>query len=94
MLDQSRSIRDLYLDFGTLLNKIHYDNLNQMKDFSNQFFRNQGITFTVYNDNKGVERIFPFDIIPRIISINEWKIIEKGIIQRIETLNLFLNSIS
>ena len=93
MFDHSGSIRDLYLDFGTLLNEIHFDNLNQMKDFSNQFFRNQGITFTVYNDNKGVERIFPFDIIPRIISINEWKIIEKGITQRIETLNLFLKDV-
>ncbi len=93
MFDHSGSIRDLYLDFGTLLNKIHFDNLNQMKDFSNQFFKDQGITFTVYNDNKGVERIFPFDIIPRIISINEWKIIEKGIIQRIEALNLFLKDV-
>ncbi len=54
---------------------------------------NQGITFTVYSDNKGIERIFPFDIIPRIITGTEWDIVEKGIQQRLKALNMFLKDI-
>ena len=53
----------------------------------------QGVTFTVYNDAQGTERIFPFDLIPRIISAEEWKKIERGLEQRITTLNLFLHDI-
>lgn len=51
---------------------------------------NQGITFTVYSENEeGIERIFPFDIIPRIITANDWDFLEKGIAQRLKALNLF-----
>jgi uncharacterized circularly permuted ATP-grasp superfamily protein len=56
-------------------------------------FRNQGITFTVYNDNRGVEKIFPFDLVPRIVPADEWDIIERGLIQRITALNLFCQDI-
>ena len=93
MFDSKGNIRNVYRDFGSYLKKTDFDNLTQMRDFSSQFFKNQGITFTVYNDNKGVERIFPFDIIPRIIEHNEWRSIESGIIQRIKALNLFLRDI-
>ncbi len=53
----------------------------------------QGITFTVYTDNEGIERIFPFDIIPRIITGVEWEHVEKGIKQRLTALNLFLKDV-
>jgi uncharacterized circularly permuted ATP-grasp superfamily protein len=53
----------------------------------------QGVTFTVYSDAQGTERIFPFDLIPRIISAEEWKKIERGLEQRITALNLFLHDI-
>ena len=56
-------------------------------------FLEEGITFTVYGDNKGTERIFPFDLIPRIIPDREWQHIEQGLTQRIIALNLFLNDI-
>lgn len=52
-----------------------------------------GVTFNVYSDNQGVERVFPFDIIPRIISAAEWERIEAGLKQRIAALNLFLHDI-
>ena len=52
-----------------------------------------GVTFNVYSDNRGVEKIFPFDIIPRIISNSEWKNLEQGLKQRIKALNLFLDDI-
>ena len=52
-----------------------------------------GVTFNVYSDDRGVEKIFPFDIIPRIISGKEWETLEKGLKQRIQALNLFLDDI-
>ena len=56
-------------------------------------FLRRGVTFTVYSDSQGTERIFPFDLIPRIIPNTEWKRIEAGLIQRITALNLFLDDI-
>jgi len=52
-----------------------------------------GITFTVYGDNSGTERIFPFDLIPRIVTAEDWAWIEKGLKQRIHALNLFIDDI-
>ncbi len=56
----------------------------------NAIFRSQGITFTVYSDDAGVERTFPMDLIPRIIPAQEWAFLEKGLIQRVSALNCFL----
>ncbi|QOV91422.1 circularly permuted type 2 ATP-grasp protein [Humisphaera borealis] len=56
-------------------------------------FRNQGVTFTVYKDSAGVEKIFPFDLIPRIIPADEWTKIEKGLVQRLAALNAFCHDI-
>ncbi len=56
-------------------------------------FLQQGITFTVYGDQKSTERIFPFDLIPRIIPKNEWHHLKIGLEQRIQALNLFLHDI-
>ncbi len=56
-------------------------------------FLNQGVTFTVYSDNKGTERIMPFDMIPRIIPQQEWEVVERGLTQRIRALNLFLHDV-
>jgi uncharacterized circularly permuted ATP-grasp superfamily protein len=53
-------------------------------------FINQGITFSVYSDRRGVEKIFPFDLIPRPVAAAEWTRIEAGLLQRIAALNLFL----
>lgn len=52
-----------------------------------------GVTFNVYGDKEGTERIFPFDIIPRIVSASEWSLLEQGLKQRIHALNLFLTDI-
>jgi uncharacterized circularly permuted ATP-grasp superfamily protein len=56
-------------------------------------FLYQGITFTVYGQEQGIERIFPFDLVPRIIPRAEWDQIERGLIQRVTALNLFLHDI-
>jgi uncharacterized circularly permuted ATP-grasp superfamily protein len=52
-----------------------------------------GITFNVYNSQAGMERIFPFDVVPRIIEAAEWDFIERGLKQRIQALNLFLQDV-
>ena len=67
--------------------------LNEKQRLVNDGFLEQGITFTVYGDDKGTERIFPFDLIPRIIPNTEWQTIEQGLTQRIIALNLFLHDI-
>ncbi len=56
-------------------------------------FLRMGVTFTVYGDERGTERIFPFDLMPRIIPRSEWETVEAGLIQRITALNLFLHDI-
>src|SRR5258707_15653552 len=53
----------------------------------------QGITFTVYADGRGTERLFPFDLIPRIIPNSEWQRIDRGLAQRVVALNLFLQDV-
>jgi uncharacterized circularly permuted ATP-grasp superfamily protein len=63
------------------------------RDLAAASFLSQGVTFTVYNDDRGTERIFPFDLIPRIIPAPEWDLVERGLTQRITALNLFLHDI-
>src|ERR1700686_5671760 len=53
----------------------------------------QGITFTVYSDGQGTERLFPFDLIPRILPHSEWERIDRGLAQRVVALNLFLQDV-
>lgn len=54
---------------------------------------NQGITFTVYGDDRGLEKPFPVDLVPRIVPANEWAFLHKGLEQRIRALNLFLHDV-
>ena len=60
---------------------------------ANAFFATQGIGFTVYGDEAGTDRIFPFDLIPRIVPADEWAKVERGLAQRITALNLFLGDL-
>ena len=54
---------------------------------------NMGITFNVYGDTAGTEKIFPFDLVPRIVAAREWHAIERGLKQRIQALNLFIDDV-
>ena len=67
-----------------------FQELRQLADFS---FLLQGITFTVYSDGRGTERLFPFDLVPRILPYSEWEHIERGLGQRVRALNLFLQDV-
>ena len=67
--------------------------LQRRKQAADLSFLNQGITFTVYGREEGTERIFPYDLIPRMITSAEWETVERGLTQRITALNLFLRDI-
>jgi uncharacterized circularly permuted ATP-grasp superfamily protein len=67
--------------------------LEERMRVANAFFLTQGIGFTVYGDDAGTDRIFPFDLIPRIVPADEWSQIERGLEQRVRTLNLFLGDL-
>ena len=92
MYEQSK-IRNHYRLFLDTLQKDSLTDLNKKNELAKKLFMSQGITFTVYSDGEGIEKIFPFDILPRIISAMEWAIIERGIKQRIKALNVFLGDI-
>ncbi|WP_235954338.1 circularly permuted type 2 ATP-grasp protein [Limnovirga soli] len=87
------TIREQYSKVFRALEQLSISDLHQKDALASELFMNQGITFTVYSDNAGIERIFPFDIIPRIITSKEWDHVEKGIKQRLKALNMFLKDI-
>ncbi|HEX8371973.1 MAG TPA: circularly permuted type 2 ATP-grasp protein [Chthoniobacterales bacterium] len=67
--------------------------LRQRQETAERVLLYSGITFNVYGDKTGREKIFPFDIVPRIVRSAEWDLIERGLIQRIHALNLFLGDV-
>lgn len=89
----NNEVREQYAKAVKFLNLLSIEELNKKEELAKRLFMSQGITFTVYNSGEGIEKIFPFDIIPRIITSAEWDYIEKGIKQRIKALNLFLKDI-
>lgn len=75
------------------IDELSVESLYEKQKFVDASFLKNGITFTVYSDSQGTEKIFPFDLIPRIISEKEWQELEKGLKQRLKALNAFLNDI-
>ena len=86
-------VRNHYAKFSRRFNQLTPTEFLERRDAIDLAFLRQGITFNVYGDSAGAERIFPFDLIPRIIPSGEWKRIEAGLVQRITALNLFLHDI-
>jgi uncharacterized circularly permuted ATP-grasp superfamily protein len=78
--------RDVVDRLGRLLTP----EFQQLRSSADLVFINQGITFSVYSDRRGIEKIFPFDLIPRPVAASEWKTLEKGLLQRVQAINLFL----
>lgn len=93
MFAAAGSPRVHYAPVASRLSELGNESLQRRRRMADLSFRNQGITFTVYSDQTGVEKIFPFDIVPRIIPAGEWHGIEKGLVQRITALNLFCRDI-
>lgn len=78
---------------GTWLDKVGIERLAQYNDQAADIFYRKGVTFTVYSDAENIERMIPFDIIPRVIDAKEWQQVEAGCKQRINALNMFLDDI-
>src|ERR1051326_3518742 len=83
MFNQEHQIRTPYKKIIDYLANESAEDLNKKEDLAKRLFMSQGITFTVYNSGEGIEKIFPFDIIPRILTAPEWEFIEKGIKERL-----------
>lgn len=93
MFDAEGTVRPHYNSFFERLREISGENFQNKREAVDQVFLRRGITFTVYNDDEGTERIFPFDLAPRIIPNSEWTLLTAGLEQRIIALNLFLKDI-
>ena len=86
-------VRPHYQKLQARFMEMEREDFERKRELADQSFLTQGVTFTVYNDDAGTERIFPFDLVPRIIPRSEWEHIERGLKQRILALNLFLKDI-
>ncbi|HTI71359.1 MAG TPA: circularly permuted type 2 ATP-grasp protein [Candidatus Limnocylindria bacterium] len=93
MFGSAAAARPHYQRFQKSFERFSREELDSKRRAIDLAFLRQGITFNVYGDSQGAERIFPFDIMPRIIPSAEWEKLEAGLVQRITALNLFLHDI-
>ncbi|WP_405266243.1 circularly permuted type 2 ATP-grasp protein [Cellulophaga sp. Ld12] len=93
MFDENKNVRPNYKLFLERLQKMSPKKLSTLQHATDRAQLSLGMTFNVYNDDQGVERILHLDIIPRIIDNKEWTHLERGLQQRIEALNLFIQDI-
>ncbi len=93
MFTPDGQIRSHYEGFFQNLKKTSTKKMNHLQYSANQTQRAMGMTFNVYHDNQGLEKILHLDIIPRIIPNTEWRKLEAGLKQRVHALNLFLQDI-
>jgi uncharacterized circularly permuted ATP-grasp superfamily protein len=93
MFSNRGKVRPLYRALAQRMAELTPAEFEGRKKAVDLLLRNQGVTFTVYSDKAGIEKVFPFDPIPRLIAATEWERIERGLVQRTEALNLFLRDI-
>ena len=93
MFDPHGRVRPPYQEFHERMREWDADTFRQRQDIADLETMNGGVTFTVYNDDSGTERIFPFSLVPRIIAPSEWRRLESGLQQRVTALNRFLTDI-
>ncbi len=93
MMDAAEVLRPHYSAYGQWLSTLPKERLARKKAEADLTFRRLGITFAVYGEEAGTERLIPFDLLPRIIPSDEWKKLQKGLEQRVKALNLFLHDI-
>jgi uncharacterized circularly permuted ATP-grasp superfamily protein len=94
VFSQKGEVNPYYQAIYRQFSQMSPENFKLLSEYANLSFLNQGITFAVYSDSKqGTERIFPFDLFPRIIPAKEWEQLEKGLIQRSTALNEFIKDL-
>lgn len=87
------TVREHYADFANWLKEQSAATLASKRAEADLLFRRVGITFAVYGNEAGTERLIPFDMIPRIIPANEWSRLQAGLVQRVKALNMFIHDI-
>lgn len=87
------AVRPAYQELARWLAETPPDGLEYRRQEAELLFRRIGITFAVYGDTAAQERLIPFDVVPRIISSGEWAILERGLRQRVQAINMFLRDI-
>jgi uncharacterized circularly permuted ATP-grasp superfamily protein len=93
MYSNDGNIRSHYNGLSEALNSVSADRISQLQHSADKTQMNMGMTFNVYHDNQGIEKILHLDIIPRILPNEEWQLLERGLKQRILALNLFINDV-
>ena len=93
MLDADGQVRPHYREIAAWLDAQPPGTLAAKREEADLIFRRVGITFAVYGDTAGTERLIPFDIVPRIITRSEWSKLEAGLRQRVTALNMFIHDI-
>ena len=89
----SGEVREHYQPMDSWLGEQTAEHLANKRQQADLMFHKLGITFAVYGEETGTERLIPFDIIPRVFPKSEWQALEKGLRQRVLTLNLFLHDV-
>ena len=93
MLQDNGDVRHIYARYSAWLSKQPDGTLERNSAEAELLFRRLGITFAVYGETSGAERVIPFDVVPRIFGAQEWKRLEAGLKQRVRALNAFLHDI-
>lgn len=93
MFEGDGKVRPHYQRILERFSEMDAQTFERKRALAEKAYLNQGITFTIYSGDEGTERIMPFDLVPRIISSDEWKVLERGLEQRLRALNLFLHDI-
>ena len=86
--------RPHYLSYDHWLKEQPAERLAQKRAEADALFHRVGITFAVYGQEEGAERLIPFDIVPRVLPLEEWVRLERGLKQRVRALNAFIHDLS
>ena len=93
LIDSTGNVRSHGKQLAQFFSNLSGDELKKAIDVADLAIKEMGITFTVYNEGNMIDRAWPFDIIPRTISKNEWQNVEVGLKQRVDALNLFIDDL-
>jgi uncharacterized circularly permuted ATP-grasp superfamily protein len=93
LIDEDGMARPAAAALVSHLRKLGMAEIKARQDLADLDILAAGITFTVYNDGLGIDRAWPMDIIPRVIDAAEWRVVERGLVQRLRALNAFINDI-
>jgi uncharacterized circularly permuted ATP-grasp superfamily protein len=93
MLTADKARRKHYQRYGEWLDTQSTDVISRRRAEADSLFHRVGITFAVYGEDEGTERLIPFDVVPRVMAADEWRLLETGLKQRVRALNAFLHDV-